>query len=50
VKSVGEDTARRVDVRIVTATNRDLRQEVDAGRFREDLFYRLYVVLITSRR
>jgi transcriptional regulator with GAF, ATPase, and Fis domain len=40
---VGEERTRRVNVRIVTATNRDLRREVEAGNFRQDLFFRLSV-------
>ena len=41
---LGESTTRTVNVRIIAATNRDLVQEVKAGNFREDLFYRLNAV------
>ena len=44
---VGDTRSTRVNVRIIAATNRDLKEEADSGKFREDLFYRLNVFAIT---
>jgi len=47
IQRVGADDVRHVDVRVIAATNRNLRREVEAGRFRRDLFHRLDVYQIT---
>jgi DNA-binding NtrC family response regulator len=47
IERVGGDTPVDVDTRLIAATNRDLKAMVEEGDFREDLFYRLYVVVIT---
>ncbi|MGA3086239.1 MAG: sigma-54 dependent transcriptional regulator [Thermodesulfobacteriota bacterium] len=44
VPKVGRSSPEKIDVRLITATNKDIRSEIDSGRFREDLFYRISVV------
>ncbi len=43
IERVGESKKRKIDIRIITATNKDLKTQVDSGYFREDLYYRLKV-------
>lgn len=46
IRRVGGEKEINVDVRVLAATNKDLRQEIEAGRFREDLYHRLAVIII----
>jgi DNA-binding NtrC family response regulator len=46
IQRVGGEKDLKVDCRVLAATNKDLREEIKAGRFREDLFHRLAVILI----
>jgi len=46
ISRVGSDKDIKVDVRVIAATNKDLMKEISEGRFREDLYHRLAVILI----
>lgn len=46
ITPVGGDRSIKVDVRVLAATNKDLRKEIELGKFREDLYHRLSVILI----
>jgi transcriptional regulator with PAS, ATPase and Fis domain len=46
IRRIGENRIRRIDVRFISATNRNIEEEVSQGRFREDLYYRLNIVSV----
>ena len=46
ITRVGSDKDIKVDVRVIAATNKDLKKEIEEGKFREDLYHRLSVILI----
>ena len=46
MRRVGETRTRRVEARFISATNKDLEAEVEPGRFREDLYYRLKIIVV----
>jgi DNA-binding NtrC family response regulator len=46
IRKIGGNEVKKVDVRVVAATNRDLQELIDAGEFRSDLFYRLAVIMV----
>jgi two-component system response regulator HydG len=46
IQPLGSDEIEKVDVRFIAATNRDIKKEAEAGKFREDLYYRLEVITI----
>lgn len=48
IRRLGETAVRKVDVRLVSATNQNLRQMVDQGLFRADLFYRISVTVLVQ--
>jgi DNA-binding NtrC family response regulator len=48
ITPVGGDRSIKVNVRVLAATNKDLRNEIEAGKFREDLYHRLSVILIEA--
>lgn len=47
IPKVGKSTPEKIDVRLIAATNKDIRAEIEAGKFREDLFYRISVIPLT---